>query len=170
MAAFNTRKKNHRKRMRKIGSVHDTVDPSIKALFLSLNGNRSFRPHASSPHFAYKTSFRSQYGVISFTVWGHFAYSMESFRPQSCLSFWLTLRSRDMFHWTQTKWRKVQEVGLQHGYTHDDETCTHLRRVMALPFLPEEEIISIFERLTRQATTAQSINQSIISCGTLGDA
>lgn len=44
---------------------------------------------------------------------------------------------------------------MQYGYTHDDGTYKYLRRVMALPFLPEEEIIPIFDRLSRQATTAQ---------------
>ncbi|MPC35670.1 hypothetical protein E2C01_029100 [Portunus trituberculatus] len=60
-----------------------------------------------------------------------------------------------VFHWTQAIWRKIQEVGLQHGYTHNDGTYKYLCRVMALPFLPEEEIIPIYDCLSRQATTAQ---------------
>ncbi|XP_068231288.1 uncharacterized protein [Palaemon carinicauda] len=60
-----------------------------------------------------------------------------------------------VFHWTQAVWRKVQEVGLQHAYKHDDGTYKYLRKVMALPFLPEADIGPVFERLSRQAATAQ---------------
>ena len=38
-------------------------------------------------------------------------------------------------------------------YTHDRGTYTLIRRVMALPFLPAEEILPVFERLQRKANT-----------------
>ena len=50
---------------------------------------------------------------------------------------------------------QIQEVGLQHAYTHDEATFKYLHKLMALPFLPEGEIIPMFERLANQATTTQ---------------
>ncbi|KAK4310746.1 hypothetical protein Pmani_017732 [Petrolisthes manimaculis] len=50
---------------------------------------------------------------------------------------------------------EIQEVGLQHAYTHDEATFKYLRKLMALPFLPEGEITLMFERLASQATTTQ---------------
>ena len=47
----------------------------------------------------------------------------------------------------------MQECGLQAAYTEDQGTYSLLRKVMALPFLPEAEIVPIFEHLQRQATT-----------------
>ena len=47
---------------------------------------------------------------------------------------------------------QIQEVGLQHAYTHDESTYKYLRKLMALPFLPEGEIAPMFESLTHQAT------------------
>ncbi|KAK4309754.1 hypothetical protein Pmani_018630 [Petrolisthes manimaculis] len=52
-------------------------------------------------------------------------------------------------------YREIQEVGLQHAYTHDEATFKYLRKLMALPFLPEGEITLMFERLASQATTTQ---------------
>ncbi|MPC69820.1 hypothetical protein E2C01_064051 [Portunus trituberculatus] len=59
------------------------------------------------------------------------------------------------FHWTQAIWRKIQEVGLQHAYTPDEATYKYLRKLMALPFLPEGEIPLMFDCLANQATTTQ---------------
>ena len=57
------------------------------------------------------------------------------------------------FHWTQALWRKIQEMGLQVPYTSDDATHKFLRKVMALPFLPPNEIPSAFERLRRSVSS-----------------
>ncbi|XP_068717492.1 uncharacterized protein [Montipora capricornis] len=57
-----------------------------------------------------------------------------------------------VFHWTQALWRKVQELGLQSSYTHDRGTHVYIKKMMALPFLPEEEIEPMFQRLQRQAS------------------
>ena len=50
------------------------------------------------------------------------------------------------FHWTQTVWRKVQELGLQTAYTNDKATNSYIRRLMALPLLPHETISAMFEQ------------------------
>ena len=60
------------------------------------------------------------------------------------------------FHWTQALWRKIQELGLQVPYTHDDATYKFLRKVMSLPFLPADNIPRAFERL-RQNVTSQPV-------------
>lgn len=49
---------------------------------------------------------------------------------------------------------QIQELELQHAYNSDKETNLFLRKVMALPFLPQEEIQPVFVRLWVQATTA----------------
>lgn len=59
-----------------------------------------------------------------------------------------------VFHWTQALWRKIQELGLQQPYCNDQGTYIYLRKFMALPFLPEQEIPPMFQHLRQQATTA----------------
>ncbi|XP_073235751.1 uncharacterized protein [Porites lutea] len=59
-----------------------------------------------------------------------------------------------VFHWTQALWRKIQELGLQHQYSNDQGTYLYLRKFMALPFLPEDQIPPMFEQLSLKATTA----------------
>lgn len=56
------------------------------------------------------------------------------------------------FHWTQAGWRKVQELGLQSSYSHNLGMHSFVKKMMALPFLPEEEIESMFQRLQRHAS------------------
>ncbi|XP_067024035.1 uncharacterized protein [Acropora muricata] len=58
-----------------------------------------------------------------------------------------------VFHWTQALWRKIQELGLQYQYNHDRGTYLYLRKFMALPFLPEDNIQPMFEQLRPEATT-----------------
>lgn len=59
-----------------------------------------------------------------------------------------------VYHWTQVAWKTVQELGLQMEYNNDKVTNIFLRKVLALPFLPHEEIQPTFVRLWVQATTA----------------
>lgn len=47
----------------------------------------------------------------------------------------------------------MQELGLQVAYSTDPGTYSLLRKVMALPFLPEDEIAPMFEQLQRNATS-----------------
>jgi len=48
---------------------------------------------------------------------------------------------------------QIQELGLQTAYQSDDGTFKHLRKIMALPFLPPSQIPPMFARLQLQATT-----------------
>lgn len=57
------------------------------------------------------------------------------------------------FHWNQAVWRKVQAIGLSPSYLERGEVYTYIRQLMALPFLPEEHIAPVFERLARKAST-----------------
>ncbi|XP_068200144.1 uncharacterized protein [Palaemon carinicauda] len=65
------------------------------------------------------------------------------------------LGPRPMVVTSTCKQAEIQEVGLQNAYTHDDGRYKFLRKVMTLPFLPEADIGPVFERLSRQSTTAQ---------------
>ena len=49
---------------------------------------------------------------------------------------------------------QIQELGLQQPYCNDQRTFVYLRKFMALPFLPEQDIPPMFEQLRQQATTA----------------
>ena len=57
------------------------------------------------------------------------------------------------FHWNQALWRKVQELGLQTAYMRDRATNGYIRRLMALPFLPHETIVTTFDSLKPEAKT-----------------
>lgn len=58
-----------------------------------------------------------------------------------------------VFHWTQAIWRKVQDLGLTHVYTADEGTFSYIRRLMALPFIPFQEIPAVFQTLAVEAAT-----------------
>ena len=49
---------------------------------------------------------------------------------------------------------QIQELGLQQQYSNDQGTYLYLRKFMALPFLPEDQIPPMFEQLSLKATTA----------------
>jgi hypothetical protein len=61
------------------------------------------------------------------------------------------------FHWTQAVWRKLQEIGLQKAYTDNDDVHKFCKRVMALPFLPANEISGMYLRLWGKTTDAKLI-------------
>ena len=52
-------------------------------------------------------------------------------------------------------------MGLQQSYRDDRGTHDFIRRVMALPFLPEDEIVPQFERLESQVTEEGNLRQFI---------
>lgn len=58
-----------------------------------------------------------------------------------------------VFHWTQVLWRKVQDLGMAAAYSRDDGTYRYIKQLMALPFLPAQEINPAFQRLRLRATT-----------------
>lgn len=56
-----------------------------------------------------------------------------------------------LFHWTQAVWRKVQAVGLTRVFRHCERSKKMIKRLMALPMLPEEHISAAFSRLKDKA-------------------
>lgn len=57
------------------------------------------------------------------------------------------------FHWRQSVWRHVQEMGLQAEYIKTDSACKLIRKVLALPFLPAEQITETFNALKETVNT-----------------
>lgn len=82
--------------------------------------------------------------VIDFesAIWGALRKVLPTVKIMGCV-----------FHWTQALWRKIQALGLQSAYTSDNGTFKFLRRVMALPFLPHDQIADVFDILQEKATT-----------------
>ena len=60
---------------------------------------------------------------------------------------------RCLFHWTQAVWRKVKEIGLGTAYKNDNAVHKYIKKIMALPFLPHEHIIPMFQTLKGVATS-----------------
>ena len=83
--------------------------------------------------------------VIDFesAIWGAIRQVLPSVVIMGCV-----------FYWTQALWRKIQALGLQAAYTSDNGTFKFLRKAMALPFLPHDEIVHVFHQLQIEATTA----------------
>jgi len=59
------------------------------------------------------------------------------------------------FHWAQSIWRKIQDLGLQHAYMGDSATQKFCRQLMALPYLPAANIPTEFLYLQTKAPTTQ---------------
>ncbi|KXJ18324.1 uncharacterized protein LOC110232572 [Exaiptasia diaphana] len=57
----------------------------------------------------------------------------------------------------QAVWRKIQYLGLQAAYHEDRAAQTFLRNVMALPYIPADDIEEMFNRLHEQANQNDSL-------------
>ena len=57
------------------------------------------------------------------------------------------------FHWTQSVWRKIQDLGLAVSYKAHKDTYKYLRQLMSLPYLPKEHITPLFDKLREKATS-----------------
>ncbi|XP_054709080.1 uncharacterized protein LOC129218781 [Uloborus diversus] len=55
------------------------------------------------------------------------------------------------FHYSQAIWRKVQELGLVKNYVNSEETRTWIRRIIALPLVPMDEVSEAFLLLLEDA-------------------
>lgn len=51
------------------------------------------------------------------------------------------------FHFSQNVWRRIQNVGLQTVYAEDEDFAFNLRLLVALAFLPPNDIVNAFEEL-----------------------
>lgn len=61
------------------------------------------------------------------------------------------------FHWTQCIWRKIQEIGLASAFPHDDDTHKYCKKLIGLPYLPEEHITPLFDYLREKVFTPKLI-------------
>ncbi|KAJ8309738.1 hypothetical protein KUTeg_011603 [Tegillarca granosa] len=61
------------------------------------------------------------------------------------------------FHWGQAVWRHVQELGLQMDYSQRYGVFKFVRKLLALPFLPEEQIPVAFNTLKETVTSERLI-------------
>ena len=57
------------------------------------------------------------------------------------------------FHWCQAVWRKAQQLGLQMAYNNDAPTHNYIKKLLALPMLPQEHIQPVFDYLCEAAVT-----------------
>lgn len=60
------------------------------------------------------------------------------------------------FHLTQCLWRKVQEHGLQCKYMEDAEFAVQVRMLSSIAFVPEDQVVTVFEELTESAYYQQN--------------
>ena len=61
------------------------------------------------------------------------------------------------FYWGQAVWRHIQEVGLQKAYNSDQGTRKFLKKAMALPYLPADEILPTYEELLQTMTLTEQL-------------
>ncbi|KAK3719185.1 hypothetical protein QZH41_020418 [Actinostola sp. cb2023] len=57
------------------------------------------------------------------------------------------------FHWSQSVWRKIQDLGLVCAFNEDQGTHKFLKKLLALPYIPDDKIYEVFMRLQGNATT-----------------
>ena len=57
------------------------------------------------------------------------------------------------FHWTQAVWRFTQGKGLQTAFSTDPATHRYIKQLLALPYLPHQEIGPCLAELRQEAST-----------------
>lgn len=55
------------------------------------------------------------------------------------------------FHWNQRIYRKITTLGLSTAYQEKGDKHRYMRKLMALPYLPAEQIVGAFDILEQQA-------------------
>ena len=60
------------------------------------------------------------------------------------------------FHLTQSLWRKVQAVGLQSQYSHDEEFANRIRQIAALAFAAPHEVSALFAQVAAQLPSPET--------------
>ena len=59
----------------------------------------------------------------------------------------LTVVKCCFFHLTQNIWRKVQTVGLQADYIHDEDLAMRIRQIPALAFVHPFDVYELFDHV-----------------------
>ncbi|XP_066914227.1 uncharacterized protein [Clytia hemisphaerica] len=54
------------------------------------------------------------------------------------------------FHLTSNVWKKIQSLGMQQRYIDHPDFALHVRMIPALAFIPEDDVIDVFEELVDQ--------------------
>jgi len=57
---------------------------------------------------------------------------------------------RCYFHFSESHWRKIQELGLKSQYEKDMLFKTQVKRFTALPFLPLEDISDVWNKQSKE--------------------
>ena len=73
---------------------------------------------------------------------------------------------RCYFHWAQTVWRSVQELGLQDAYNSDDKIHKYICKLLSLPYLPAEHTTPSSQHFKRkqQLSPSKLINYINSTC------
>ena len=56
------------------------------------------------------------------------------------------------FHLSSNIWKKIQSIGLHQRYNVDLEFALHVRMIPALAFVPSDQVVDVFERVSDQIT------------------
>ncbi|XP_033126342.1 uncharacterized protein LOC117124280 isoform X3 [Anneissia japonica] len=59
-----------------------------------------------------------------------------------------------VYHWTEAVYMQVVNLGLNLSYTISSPVFTHIKELLALPFLPAEHILTIFQEISSKAQPA----------------
>lgn len=62
-----------------------------------------------------------------------------------------------VFHWTQAVWRHVQQCGLAPAYREHQSLYHYVRQLLALPFLPANQIRETFD-LLKERSNSQALD------------
>lgn len=65
------------------------------------------------------------------------------------------------FHWGQSVWRRIQDIGLATAYSSDESVYKYCRQLLALPFLPADSISTIFDQLESRASSGLLVNLTL---------
>ena len=65
------------------------------------------------------------------------------------------------FHYAQCLWRKIQNLGLAVDYKDSDVVRAWFRKVLALPFVPEQQVAEAFASICRSAPDVSRVSEFI---------
>ena len=135
-----------------VGNLHGFVIPLVHVLM----GNRRtrsyrlvFRLLKRAVHRITHHHWRPRQVVcdFEFALWAAVQFELPAARLGGCY-----------FHWTQSLWRKVQEVGLARAYATNRQVRRIIRKVFALGYLPLPVVRLSFQQLLQAGSTQRAMN------------